>query len=351
MSKTKIIRYALTIFFILPLITFAETPKIMEHKVIKGDTLWDIAEKELKDPFMWPAIWKENTDIANPRWIYPGQIIKIPVYLIQKGKSEEEVLPKPETVYQEPSETEMTPEVKKEVQIIKYPLFKDNLMMASGYIAETIPVVGQVCCDCFSSEQTKLPGVGKVDDSPSEKTLYGNEDIVYVKVNNPAKVGDKFYVIKVSEPVNHPITGEEIGYVITISGIAEIVEIKNGDTMAKLVKCFEEIEQGDLLDAYFDIKPPVTTGNYRSPDINGMIVATAKQLKINSLLDIVYIDKGCKDGIEPGDIFRTLAVGAHAVPNGTIQVVSCKDHTATAIIQNSSAAISSGNIFTKLDKK
>jgi hypothetical protein len=94
----------------------------------------------------------------------------------------------------------------------------------------------------------------------------------------------------------------------------------------------------------------MTTGNFRSPDINGMVVAAANQTKLHSLLDIVYIDKGCKDGIEIGDMFRTIAVDAHAVPNGTIQVISCKDHTATAIIQNSNAPISPGNIFAKLDK-
>jgi hypothetical protein len=328
MSKTRAIRYALIVFLLLPLITFAETQKIKEHKVIKGDTLWDLAKTDLNDSFMWPAIWKENPDIANPHWIYPGQIIKIPIYLLQKDKSEEKALPEPAPAPQEPAKEE----VKKEVQIIKHPIVNESLIMASGYIAETIP------------------GIGQIDDSPSGHTLYGNEDIVYIHVNHPTKVGDKFYVINFSETVSHPITGTEIGYVVTISGIAEIVEIKNGDTIAKITKCFGEIEQGDILDTYFDLKPPMTTGDYRSPDINGMVVASAIPKPGHSMLDIVYIDKGCKDGIEPGDMFRTLAVDAHAVPNGTIQVISCKDHTATAIIQKSSAPISPGNIFATLGK-
>jgi LysM domain len=94
MLKTRIIRYALIVFLFLPLITFAETQEIKEYKVIKGDTLWDISKKELNDPFMWPRIWKENSWIANPHWIYPDQMIKIPLYLIQEEKRDEEVTPK-----------------------------------------------------------------------------------------------------------------------------------------------------------------------------------------------------------------------------------------------------------------
>jgi hypothetical protein len=106
-----------------------------------------------------------------------------------------------------------------------------------------------------------------------------------------------------------------------------------------------------MLDVYYEIKPPMTDGKFRSPDINGMIVAAARQMMLQTSLDVVYIDKGSKDGIEPGDRFKTMAVDTHAVPNGTIQVISCKDHTATAIIQSSSAPVIPGNIFTKLDQK
>jgi hypothetical protein len=91
MPKTRIIKYAFIVFLLLPLITFAETQEIKEYKVIKGDTLWDITKKELNDPFLWSKVWKENPRIANPDLIYPDQMIKIPLYLIQEEKREEEV--------------------------------------------------------------------------------------------------------------------------------------------------------------------------------------------------------------------------------------------------------------------
>ena len=117
MSKTRTLRYTLIVFLLLPLITFAETQEIKEYKVIKGDTLWDISKKEMNDPFMWPRIWKENSWIANPHWIYPDQIIKIPLYLIQEEKREAEVTPKStEEVTLKPTEKSQAPAIVAERQ-------------------------------------------------------------------------------------------------------------------------------------------------------------------------------------------------------------------------------------------
>ncbi len=64
---------------------------------------------------------------------------------------------------------------------------------------------------------------------------------------------------------------------------------------------------------------------------------------MNTNHDIVYIDKGQADGLQPGDILRTLAVGAHKVPNGTIQIISLRENTATAIVVSSTDAVMPGN--------
>jgi hypothetical protein len=349
MSKNKLIKYILIVFLILPLISFAGTQKKENHKVIKGDTLWGIANKELKDPFTWPEIWKENKWIKNPDLIYPGQIIKIRSEFLKEEKSQAEVAPKPAAttigksveeptaepapVPPEPAKEDVKEDVKKEeAQIKKHPISDRNLLMTSGYIAETIPGVGQI---------VKLP---------AGQTLLSTNDLFDVYINPPAKAGDKFYVIKSSERIRHPSTGEKIGYAITIKGIIEILGTKNDQTIAKVTKNFEEIMEGDTLVPYYEIDIPMTTGIFRSPDISGLIIAASNQFTFQSMLDTVYIDKGCKDGIEPGDIFKTMAVDNQAMPNGTIKVISCRDHTATAIIEKSNRALSPGNIFATMDK-
>lgn len=51
-------------------------PRIVTHKVVKGDTLWHITEKYVNNPYLYPELARLS-NIANPDLIYPGDIVRI----------------------------------------------------------------------------------------------------------------------------------------------------------------------------------------------------------------------------------------------------------------------------------
>ncbi|MFC1566125.1 LysM peptidoglycan-binding domain-containing protein, partial [Candidatus Neomarinimicrobiota bacterium] len=49
-----------------------------EYMIIKGDCLWFISDEFYKDPFNWTEIYKANSYIVDPDWIYPNNWLVIP---------------------------------------------------------------------------------------------------------------------------------------------------------------------------------------------------------------------------------------------------------------------------------
>lgn len=307
-------------FLLFPSFLLAQMQEYKDYTIIRGDTLWDISQKELKDPFLWPKIWKENPDIANPDRIYPQQKIKIPLYILQEEVSIPEV---PETkIKREGPKKEMAKKIespKKEY------LINRDLLIASGYIADSVHSVGYIV------------------DSPTGRTILGKDDYAYIKTNNPSKIGDKFYIIQSVEKVAHPKTGLSLGYLIEILGTAEIVGQDGSETKIKITNSYNDVVTGSLLDTFYELTPPYHIETPRKPDINGYVVATKELRMLTGMLDIVYIDRGKKDGLEVGDLLATLIQGKHRVANGTIQVINIRELTATAIVRKSSDAVQKGD--------
>ena len=202
-------------FLLLPSLVAAQMQEYEDYTVKKGDTLWYIANKELKDSFLWPKVWKENPGIKNPDLIYPGQKIKIPLYLLQK-----EITPVPEARLPEKApemKPEVKPEIKPEIRVetpaerVVMPARREYLvnqpvLASSGYIADSVYYAG------------------KITDTENDKVIIGKGDYAYVRMSNPVKKGDKFYVVKVEEKVIHPVTGKKLGYLIAVLGVAEVAD-------------------------------------------------------------------------------------------------------------------------------
>ncbi|OQX67977.1 MAG: hypothetical protein B6A08_12385 [Sorangiineae bacterium NIC37A_2] len=46
------------------------------HTVKKGDTLWQVSQTYYQDPHEWPRLWSLNPQLENPHWIYPGDQLR-----------------------------------------------------------------------------------------------------------------------------------------------------------------------------------------------------------------------------------------------------------------------------------
>lgn len=327
MAKKIVMWAVVTLLLAIPISSFSET-ETRDYIVKKGDTLWGISGKELSDTFLWPKVWKENPTISNPDRLYPGQKITMPLYLMQKeAKEREETPPQPVVIIRPVQEPAKQEEKKAEL----FQVAESSVLLASGYIS---PI---------------LPNVGMIQDSPSGRSLYGKNDAVYIKTREAVNPRDKFYIVRAGQEVYHPVSHKKTGYVIEILGIAEVSQIEYGDVQAVITEAFDEINAGDLLDNYYEKKPQMLEKPFRTPDLEGLILATEQLRILSGNMDIVFLDKGRKDGILTGDMFKILETSkGHYIPVGTLQVIDEKETTSTAIVRTAKEPIEVGSLFSPL---
>ncbi len=321
----------LIILALLPSLAAAQNQEYKDYVVVKGDTLWDISNRELNDPFLWPKVWKENPPIKDPDRIYPGQKIRIPLYLLQKEVIPSKPVVKP-IIPEKPVEKPVLPEKKIEPVQREY-LVNPNVLMASGYIADPVH------------------SVGSITDSQNGKTELAKGDYAYIRTNLSLKKGDKFFITQVVEKVVHPKTGRKLGYLIEVLGVAEVADPDKNDPKIKIVSSFSDVPVGSLIDDYYEIETPVAPENPRKPDIEGYIVATRQLHEANGNWDIVYLDRGRKDGLEIGDLLATTLQSKHKITNGVVQIIGLKETTSTAIIRKSEVETTKGDEITGIKQE
>ncbi len=308
--------------------------------VKEGDTLWDLSDEFLRDPFAWPDLWENNRHIQDPHWIYPGDSI----YLGDSIREENVI----------------------EVEKTKYPcnaaISDSALPKGKGYSvknagcdendersAEFENLLGNLRDKSKNSQKKRKP-----DDSyfyqqhPAPKVFNGyyqlhapeiytldslrndrrfisirsgekkepiihmpeNEIIVGVgkKNNSKLKRGDLVEIID-AKPIDVPATKgtEFVKYaLLRLSGIAKITAI--GDTLsrAKIVTTFREIK---INQSKARMKQPLKTLNVTGytpdsvarMDSLAMIRYAMDPMLLIGAYSYVLIDKGASQGYNTGD--------------------------------------------------
>lgn len=345
----RIAACALAIFALSLTTAGAEKFEYKEYTVLKGDTLWDITKRELSDAFQWPIVWKENQRINNPDKIYPGQVIMIPVRVIPDEMGE--LPPVEETTEQiswaqgQTAEVAVAAEIKNtpapavEKPKPKEPEFKSVGVSKGRYIITREALLESGYIDKI------IPNDGEIEGSAEEhRMIFAGFDSIYIKTKKDVEPGAKYYVVRSDGKVHHPVTDEFMGYLIRIVGIVEVEEKGVSGLKTKVIEAYEQLGKGDLLAEYYTVDVPFEAGPARKPDVGSIVVASKMMKVINGNFDIVFIDKGSKDGLIEGDVLMSFIVGTNDRRNAVIRLVNVREKTSLAIVLESVNDVKRGDI-------
>lgn len=280
-----------------------------QYVVRRGDTLWGIAQKFLKNPGRWKEIWHANPGIKNPHWIYPGDVIAFttvggkrklhvasssnPVREKHTGKRTSDGRPvynlSPSVRIEELEQP--VPTVPKD---IVYPFMTKNRIMEPGF-SEEFPYV-----------------IGQADGGFISLTV---RDQVYAKGETFDQ--ETYDVFREATPIKDPIDGEFLGVEATYVGQLQMVKSANEDGIATFAQTDRvnplypkdvllpatESEIGGNLN--FMPKLPVTDAEVVVIKPMGTFGAQA-----GTQLNTILINAGTDDNVSEGDVFGIVRAAA-----------------------------------------
>ena len=256
-----------------------------KYVVVKGDTLWDISAKFLKEPWRWPEIWHLNRkQIRNPHRIYPGDVI-----ILERDGSgrpylrKETVKLKPQ-IYATPDESAAIPPIPPNV--------------IEPFLAA--PLV---------AEENELDSAPRIVATQAERVNVGNGDLVYVDNADPAVA--LWNVYRRGKPLFDPEDGKTIlGYEAFHVGTAK--QLRPGQPATFEVQTAkQEMGVSDRLSPA--THPPFIDYIPHKPDmqVNGRVVSVYGGVGTGGQGSIISINRGARDGLEIGHVLaleRNLTV-------------------------------------------
>ncbi len=255
----------------------------LRYTVKKGDTLWDIAQHFLRDPWQWPELWYTNSQVRNPHQIYPGDVLS----LVSVGGRTRLAF--------DGTVDRLSPRIREAALDASLPAIPIEAIrnFLRGPRLVTL------------EETRRAPYIVAFAD---ERLAVGANSDVYVK-NLPAEVAYNYAVVRVGEPYRDPDSGALLGYEAIPTGEAELREPGTPAQM-RVTKSNREVLVADRLlpieaesfDANFYPHPPTT-------DINGRIISVYDGLSQISQYQIVALNRGTEQGLDPGTVLDIYQPG------------------------------------------
>jgi hypothetical protein len=313
------------------------TPAPKTHTVKRGDTLWDIAKLYLTDPFLWPEVYRLNTDvIEDPHWIYPGEVLKLPGEDAKVIAVAQPSAPAPAPAPVTPQAVApATPAPRDSVVVVNAIQAPISVVRMGEYIAAPwVDENGGPKRHGYIVESAELPGIASAD--RSRMRLY---DRVFVAQPDTA-TGRKLYLAYRLGPM---LT--DFGQIVIPTGVIEVPRpAQPGEAaVGRVVRMFDEILEGQRLiplDTAAGIvsgRPTAVPGGTR-----GMVRWVAGEPVLGTIQHYVVVDISRKDSLTAGDQIELYQPRQHptegrelALPEISIaraQVLRVTQYGATAIV-------------------
>ncbi len=254
------------------------------HVVVKGDTLWGISGKFLKDPWQWPKVWKLNrAQIKNPHLIYPGDVVVLDT---SSGSPQLRLLR--ETITLQPGAVE-EPLERTAVSTI-------SLNVIAPFLSQPLVI-----------EKDQLAASPRIIAGQDNRVVLSPGTRVYInKIEEDD--GINWYVYRPGDSLIDPDTKEVLGMEATYLGDAKITKYGQ-PASADIVKAKEEIftkdrlvPTGDNVETSFVPHAPDTQITGRIINIYGGVAEAGPE-------SIVSISRGSADGIEVGHVLAINRYG------------------------------------------
>ncbi len=259
------------------------------HVVVKGDTLWDISEKFLKDPWLWPEVWRLNQDeIKNPHLIYPGDVVLL---TMEGGRPRLSLAPGARDVVKLSPQIRGEPIVIKEAGIPSIPVKAIQGLLSKGGVGEP-------------SDLEKAP---RILGSSDARVMFGSGDSVYATKGDGDTVD--WRVVRLGQPLKNPDNPKEIlAYEMLHLGNAHTVQ--PGDPqVVKIVSADQEILERDrLVPAWKGDLPQFVPHGPNKPIDAKVVAALGGPVFAGTYMSLV-LNKGLRDGIEEGHVLALFRAG------------------------------------------